>query len=185
MYQEAVRRLFNRFESFQVRKVASLLARPLRFRVGLTEPLHSTALGKVMLAYGKETEQLASLGLERRTANIITDTEELRAELEEIRWQGFAVDGVENEEDVRCVAAPVFDHKGEVVGSISVSGPKYRIPLDRVEELGIETREAALTVSRRIGYRYDIYNSKEVSREENLSRNKSFEATAERRSKHG
>lgn len=154
-----------------IEKVESSKLVQLKTRVGLTNPLHSTALGKVLLAYDEDAEikSMFARGVERRTPNTITDFEAFRAELEEVCKRGFAVDDVENEEGIRCVAAPVFDHEERVVASISLSGPEYRVPPERLEDLGKEVSEAALTLSRRIGYRYGVYNLEEESRERALS----------------
>lgn len=139
-----------------IEKVESPKAVRLRSGVGFTAPLYSTALGKVMLAYGDEAdvERLAGRGLEKRTPNTIVDAGSLRAEVERVRELGFAVDDVENEEGIRCVAAPVFDHGKEVIASISVSGPEYRIPPERLGELSAEVRDAAARLSERVGFRY-------------------------------
>ena len=157
-----------------VEKVESPQMVQLRSRIGLIAPLHTTALGKVLLAYGEEAEveALFAAGLEKRTANTITDLDEFRVRLDLIRESGFAVDDVENEEGIRCVAAPVFDHDGKVVASISVSGPEYRVPSDRLEDLGKEVSDAALTLSRRIGYHRDIYNPGEESRRRRIPSSK-------------
>lgn len=156
-----------------VEKVESPQMVQLRSRVGLIAPLHTTALGKVLLAYGEEAEveELFAAGVEKRTANTITDPDEFRANLGLVRERGFAVDDVENEEGIRCVAAPVFDHEERVVASISVSGPEYRLSLEKLEELGILTRESALSLSRRIGYRDDVSGHEEERRERTMSSN--------------
>lgn len=140
----------------------------LKTRVGLTNPLHSTALGKVLLAYDGEAdiEAMFARGVERRTPNTITDVEVFRAELEEVRERGFAVDDVENEEGIRCVAAPVFDHGGAAVASISVSSPEYRVSRERLQEIGALTREAALVLSRRMGYRHGANEIGEEARKD-------------------
>lgn len=156
-----------------VEKVESPQMVQLRSRVGLIAPLHTTALGKVLLAYDEEAEveALFAADVEKRTANTITDLDEFRANLGLVRERGFAVDDVENEEGIRCVAAPVFDHEERVVASISVSGPEYRLSLEKLEELGILTRESALSLSRRIGYRGDVSGHEEERRERTMSSN--------------
>lgn len=156
-----------------VEKVESPQMVQLRSRVGLIAPLHTTALGKVLLAYGEEAEveALFAADVEKRTANTITELDEFRANLDLVRERGFAVDDVENEEGIRCVAAPVFDHEERVVASISVSGPEYRLSLEKMEELGILTRESALSLSRRIGYRDDVSGHEEERRERTMSSN--------------
>ncbi len=64
------------------------------------------------------------------------------------------MDNGEHEDEVRCVAAPIFDFTGNVVASISVSGPAARLePLSCQEELILETIEVARRISRRMGYR--------------------------------
>ena len=63
------------------------------------------------------------------------------------------MDDIENEEGIRCVGAPVFDHTGRVCAGISVAGPAARVTADRFEELGPLVRESALMISARLGYR--------------------------------
>jgi len=89
--------------------------------------------------------------LEQRTVNVITDAGELRRELERIRVRAFSTDMEENEEGVRCVAAPVFDHRLNVAGAISIAGPAFRFSEVRISDLGNEVATAAQEVSRRLG----------------------------------
>lgn len=94
-------------------------------RIGARATCHSTALGKVLLAALSEEEwegYVRQRGLERRTPRTITSREGLFDELRRVREQGWAADDVENEEGIRCVGAPVRDHRGEVVAAISISG---------------------------------------------------------------
>lgn len=153
-----------------VEKMESPQVVRLRSRVGLIAPLHSTALGKVLLAYGDEEslDELFASGVERWTANTITEVEAFRDELSAVRERGYAVDDAENEASIRCVAAPVFDHTGGVVASVSVSGPEYRVSLGELDEFGILTRKAAMELSRRIGYRYDEFGGEEDVQEKDF-----------------
>jgi DNA-binding IclR family transcriptional regulator len=123
-------------------------------RVGATNPVHSTALGRAILAYCDEeaVEAVISSGLERRTPNTITEPERFRANLVEVKRRGYAVDDIENEVGIRCVAAPVFDHTGEVVAGISVSGPEQRVSADRLNDLGVKVAASAFDLSKRLGY---------------------------------
>jgi DNA-binding IclR family transcriptional regulator len=128
-----------------IEKVESSHAVRMFSKVGLTNPVHSTGLGKAMAAFSDERviEEVIAAGLPRRTPRTTTDPEAFRAELESIRRRGYAVDNVENEDGIRCVAAPVRDHTGTVVAGISVAGPQYRLTLDRVSELVTVTLFAA------------------------------------------
>jgi DNA-binding IclR family transcriptional regulator len=124
-------------------------------RVGGRVPAHCTALGKCVLAYLREEVVLdfySQEGLRTYTANTITDLDELVRELAETRQRGFAVDDIEHELGVRCVAAPVWNHQKEAVAAISVSGPADRMNEERCLELGSWVRDAVLDVSRRMGY---------------------------------
>ena len=144
-----------------IEKVESSQAVRLRSGIGFTAPLYSTALGKVMLAYTDETnvERLIGQDLQKRTPNTIVEAENIRVEIEKIRKLGFAVDDAENEEGIRCVAAPVFDHRKKVVASVSLSGPEHRIPLERLEELAKNVKAASVRLSEKVGYRYGASNA--------------------------
>ncbi|MGA2529787.1 MAG: IclR family transcriptional regulator [Acidimicrobiales bacterium] len=98
--------------------------------VGHRIPLHSTGVGKVLLA-NLATEQadviLAQTGLPTRTPRTITDLETLRSELARIRETGVAIDDGEEDMGVRCVAISVTDLRGKLPAAISVSGPANRL----------------------------------------------------------
>lgn len=126
-----------------------------RANVGYRNPLHCTGIGKALLAFLPVQERAALLDqmdLVPRTENSITDRDELERRLETIHSQGYAIDDVENEAGVRCVAAPVFDHTGHVAAAISVSAPAYRFTLDDVLNLAPRVGTVAQTLSARLGY---------------------------------
>ena len=113
-------------------------------------PLHSCGAGKVLLAYQQPrlVELLVDrMDLTRYTASTITDPGQLRSELQQIRRQSYAVDYGEQEDGVRCLAAPVFGPDGEIFASISLSGPSSRLESPRTEALipHLKRISAALT----------------------------------------
>jgi DNA-binding IclR family transcriptional regulator len=124
-------------------------------RVGTRNPLHSTGIGKTLLAFGAPDEALAYANgpLETKTPNTIVDADRLGAEIDATRARGYAIDNVENEDGVRCVAAPIRNHAGEVVAALSVSAPAYRFALEDLPALAPKVLAAALEISSRIGYR--------------------------------
>lgn len=130
---------------------------PIRMysRVGATNPAATTSLGKAILAFSGEEVAAAvyERGIPRRTSATVTDVAEARRRLADVRRDGYAVDDVENEEGIRCVAAPILDHDGQPVAGISISGPEHRVTRERVQELGQAVRGAAERVSRGLGYR--------------------------------
>lgn len=122
--------------------------------VGSRMPLHSTGIGKALLAFSSQAvvEELLAHPLPGRTANTITDPDRLRAELAVIRERGYSVDDVENEEGVRCVAAPVRGLDAAVIAALSVAAPAYRFQLDDLHRLAPRVMAAAASVSQRMGY---------------------------------
>ncbi|PKP61645.1 IclR family transcriptional regulator [Candidatus Atribacteria bacterium HGW-Atribacteria-1] len=123
--------------------------------VGKRAPLHCTALGKVLLAYLPEEERkkiLEQKGLLRFTEKTITDKKELEKELNKIKKQSFALDREENEKDVRCIAAPIKNYQGKVIAAISISGPVYRIDINKQNHLKEALIRTSKKVSKRLGY---------------------------------
>lgn len=96
--------------------------------LGERAPLYCTGLGKTMLAHmpQENAERVISGELKPYTACTICDPAALRDNLEEIRRNGYAVDNMEHEFGVRCVAVPVFGANGQVMAAVSVSGPSPR-----------------------------------------------------------
>jgi IclR family acetate operon transcriptional repressor len=79
----------------------------------------------------------------------------LQAELARVRERGYSIDDGENEEGIRCVGAPIFDYRGQVVAALSISGPTLHVTLERVPELGRLVRQAGGEISRRLGYKQE------------------------------
>jgi IclR family pca regulon transcriptional regulator len=92
--------------------------------VGARMPAHATAMGKVLLAYLPDDEFTAYLkraDLRSYTPSTVTDGERLRADIERVRTDGYALVDQELEQGLVAVAVPVHDRQGEVVASINVS----------------------------------------------------------------
>lgn len=105
--------------------------------VGVRRPLHCIGVGKAILAYlPKERieEIIDTHGLEPQTENTITDRAELYEELETIKDRGYAIDDEEIQPGLRCVAAPIRDGNGGVLGGISVAGPAGRMKGEKFNE---------------------------------------------------
>lgn len=136
--------------------VAANSPQPVRpaARAGSRNPLHCTAIGKVLLSWLPESEVAAKLvfPLERRTENTQVDPAAVQAELRAVRKRGFATDDVENEEGVRCVAAPIRDQTGAVVAGMSVSAPAYRFSRDDLFRLAPDLLRVTTNVSTRLGH---------------------------------
>lgn len=124
-------------------------------QIGKRVPLHCTGVGKTLLAWlsEKEVEYILGLkGMEAYTKNTITNIEDMKKHLAEIRNKGYAYDELEHEEEIRCVAAPIFDMQGKVIASVSVSGPVMRVTLDRMPKLTEEVLKTAKNISYQLGH---------------------------------
>jgi len=121
---------------------------------GARAPMYCTSVGKAMLAFGEREliERVIAGPMPRRTKKTIVSPERLRAELVAIAHKGYAVDDEEAEEGVRCIAAPVFDRRGGVIGSVSISGPTTRVTPQRVDELAPLICRIAKELSKQLGY---------------------------------
>ncbi|NWF55742.1 MAG: IclR family transcriptional regulator [Syntrophaceae bacterium] len=126
-------------------------------KIGTRTTAHSSAVGKVLLAHlpgGQFEDFIRQKGLPCKTPKTITNPNDLRRHLRMVRDLGYAVDDEENEEGVRCVAAPLRDESGAVVAAISISGPSVRMTPKLIRDsLNREVREAALKISAKLGFR--------------------------------
>jgi IclR family acetate operon transcriptional repressor len=118
--------------------------------VGRTVDYHTTAVGKVLVAYG--TAELPPGRLRRLAPATIVDRATLEEELARIREEGFATAVDELEPGLTALAAPVHGPSGAVIAALSVSGPTLRLPPERIAEIKpVLTKEAA-ALSARLGH---------------------------------
>ncbi|WP_438360519.1 IclR family transcriptional regulator domain-containing protein [Leminorella grimontii] len=89
--------------------------------------------------------------LTRFTERTIVDRVALYETLADIRLKGYSLDNEENEEGLTCVARPVFNYTGSVVGAISVAGPTHRM-LRKIDEVNDELAQVCTLISRRLGH---------------------------------
>jgi IclR family acetate operon transcriptional repressor len=122
--------------------------------VGKRSPAHSSSLGKVLLAYFPEPEidaYLRQAELKPTTPKTIADRGRLKEHLLEIRREGYAIDDEELEIGLCCVAAPITDHTGHVVASVSISAPTVRMDAQAAREKAHVVVESARSISRMLG----------------------------------
>jgi len=156
-----------------VEKIDSLEPLRIHSRIGASVPLYCTAVGKVMLGYMPEVERedaLRQIELKRVTANTIGSLQELRTELLRVRKNGHACDMEENELYIRCIAAPIWDHQGEVHSSLSITAPLVRMPVARLRQLAPLIQDAGLQISRELGYAPGKINPMRVTQPKKLLR---------------
>jgi len=137
-------------------KVDSIHAVRMVSAVGRRLPAHCTGVGKALLSGLDDAELARRFGgddasLPAMTAHSIPTLAALREALAQVRRRGYATDDCESNRDVRCVAAPVFDHRGAMVAAMSISVPVSRTADDWPGELATLVSEGARELSRRLG----------------------------------
>jgi DNA-binding IclR family transcriptional regulator len=121
--------------------------------IGQMMPLHSTSLGKALLAALPDEERegkYARMDLSRRTDRTILDLATLREEIRQTQLRGYSTDDRENEPFGACVGASIVGADGRPVGAISISGPYFRIH-DRFPYFGERVRAVAGAIARELG----------------------------------
>jgi DNA-binding IclR family transcriptional regulator len=121
--------------------------------VGQHIPLHATSNGKVLLS-GLPDDELDRVlhSLPSYTEATITTKRRLRKELDDVRSRGYALAVDELEVGLTAVAAPIRNAHGDVIASLSVSGPTFRLDHSRIAELMPMLLSAAAEVSHRLGW---------------------------------
>ena len=115
-------------------------------------PFHCTSVGKVLLAYMDEQrrDQILAKRFEKLTDKTVTDVAELRAQLEKIRIQGYALADEETTLGVRGIAVPIFESDGRFVASMGIVGQCHRLHWDRVELIADAMMQSADRISERL-----------------------------------
>jgi IclR family acetate operon transcriptional repressor len=121
--------------------------------IGARWPAHATSTGKVLLAFLPEAAlaELLPLPLAQVTGQTITALESLRQELAHIREQSYALAIEELEAGFSAIAAPIRNHDGQAVASLSLNGPSARLTPERLQEIAPLVVEAAAQVSAQLG----------------------------------
>jgi DNA-binding IclR family transcriptional regulator len=120
---------------------------------GLSVPLHCSAQGKVLLAYGAAHLPPRLERLERRTEKTITSLVSLRVELAGVRARGYAVSDEELQPGLIALAAPVYRYDGTVVAALSVSALASRVTRDSLNTIARRCVAEAAGLSSALGYR--------------------------------
>lgn len=124
--------------------------------VGYSNPLHCTAIGKVLLSAMKDAEIAALLqrtGMEAYTAKTVVTEEKLMEQIRGIRENGYAAEYEERAQGSACIAAPIRNRTGKTVAAISLSGKFCGEPMrEREREAARTVMEAAALISHKLGW---------------------------------
>jgi len=123
-------------------------------RVGGRDPVHTTSLGKAVLANWPVEAQNAALPriLRRRTPLSVVDLPSLKQELDQVRTNGFAQDNGENEQGASAIGAPLFNASGNAIAAISVAAPTVRLTDRCKAEISLQLMAATNAVSLELGF---------------------------------
>jgi DNA-binding IclR family transcriptional regulator len=142
-------------EIIYVDKVDSPRTLGVMSKIGQRAPVYCTALGKVLLAFQPDHEQLRiirKIRLTPLTPRTIISKQKLIEELKAIREQGYSLDHREIEQEVECIGAPIRDHLGNVIAALSISGPERKINTPMERQYVNQVMGAAAIVSSKMGY---------------------------------
>lgn len=125
----------------------------MQARIGDSHPMHSTALGKAILAFLPEAEKLRQLDLPltERTGRTLLEREEIERQLRQVAKLGYATEIGENEDGAMCVGVPIFDDNHYPVAALSISAPLMRMPRPLAAKAGTRLREVAAHISSHLG----------------------------------
>jgi IclR family transcriptional regulator, acetate operon repressor len=122
--------------------------------LGARRPVHCSATGKAVIAYLSEAEVeriISQKGLAPLTSRSIVSPDNLRAELVQVRQQGYAVDDEETLLGVRCIASPVFDYSNRPIAAIGISGPISILTREQLPDLANKVQSIARETSEALG----------------------------------
>ncbi len=142
-------------EVIYIEKVQTLNTIRMYSQIGKRAPIHCSAVGKALLIDLSEDEirkVLQNRDLYAYTTNTLTDVESIVEQIKVSKERGWTIDDEEHEENIRCIAAPVYDYRGEVIAAVSTSGPDNVISKERDKEICSYVLEAAEQISKRMGY---------------------------------
>jgi len=138
-----------------IEKVETVNTIRMYSQIGKRVPIHCSAVGKALLTGFTDTDivlMLKSKELKPYTAKTITNIDELLAQVLEAKSRGWAIDDEEHEEGIRCIAAPIYDYRGDVIAAVSTSGPRDIISPEKDFENSRYVMKAAREISKRMGY---------------------------------
>lgn len=142
-------------EAVYIEKIDTFQKVRLYTAVGRSSPLYAGACSRVILSFMDDAEierYFDSVEMKRFADGTITDKDELLASIEEIRERGYTVSHSELENHTSAVAAPIFNFSGQVVAGLSIAGIEANYQKEQLERLVPKVKEAALAISRQLGY---------------------------------
>jgi IclR family transcriptional regulator, KDG regulon repressor len=124
-------------------------------QIGLRMHAYCSSLGKCLLSgFSKEdlNHIMGDCSFIKFTQSTISSLDELHKELAEVRKKGWAMDNQEYEIGHRCIGAPIYDYRGDIIAAISASGSTNQLTDDKIETSAAYVKKVALEISETMGY---------------------------------
>ena len=140
-------------------------------KIGKHVPFYVSSAGKCLVAWMPEKEKnelMSKIQFERFTETTIDNCNDLTQELDDVRASCYALDLMEVQENVLCIAAPIFNAKDSVIAAVSISVGAWNLSKELYECMKKEVHMAAKTVSRYLGFNDYPEKTKENPKEEKL-----------------
>jgi IclR family transcriptional regulator, KDG regulon repressor len=142
-------------EGLYIDKVEGTSATVVYSRIGRRIPIHSSGVGKALLAF-KDAQKLNNIldgyVFKKQTDKTISNEEEFRKELDIVREKGYAIDREENEPGICCIAVPLYNHSGEVIAAFSLSMPAPKLTEFQLNEIIPLLKDVGNKISKQLGY---------------------------------
>ncbi|GGD93733.1 IclR family transcriptional regulator [Paenibacillus nasutitermitis] len=123
--------------------------------IGQTQMLHNSGVGKALAAYLTDeqlTHAIERHGMPKTTDHTMTSLEDFKLFLASVRETGYAIEDEEGEVGIRCIAVPIFNHKGKTIGALGITALRNELPSISFHDFGNLLKDKALTVSRKLGF---------------------------------
>lgn len=144
-------------EAIYIEKIETHQKVRLYTAIGRRSPLYAGACSRVILSFLPQEEierYVDEVELKSFAAGTITDKARLRETIQQTKKDGYAISRSELENHTSAIAAPIFNHKGEVVAGISMAGIEAHYQAEQVPLFAEKVKEAARQISERLGYLY-------------------------------
>ncbi|MEK4025022.1 IclR family transcriptional regulator [Sporosarcina sp. FSL W7-1283] len=142
-------------EAIYIEKIDTHQKVRLYTAIGRRSPLYAGACSRAILSFLPDTEiddYLDSIELTSFGRGSITDETQLRETINQARIDGYTVSHSELENHTSAIAAPIFDHKGDVIAGISVAGIEANYQGEKIQYFAEKTLEAAKKISMQLGH---------------------------------
>jgi len=145
--------MYDQGDVIFVLRISSKEADPVPTFLGHRKSAYSTSAGKVLLAFNRSyLQETISRGLSKQGPNTITEINELKRELEEVKRKGYSISNNENDDYTYAIAAPILSYSGETIASVNFVGAiNYMKSID-LKQIIVSIVNTGKKVSRELGY---------------------------------